>query len=70
MMKPSLRGVRVGRGVSQGAAESEDKRVRLSLDRGSPVRSVRSDTGERWWFSVRTRPLFFKILKGQKLKLA
>jgi hypothetical protein len=45
-------------GSARKGAESEDKRVRLSLDRGSPVRSVRSDTGERWWFSVLTRPFF------------
>jgi hypothetical protein len=26
------------------------------------VRSVRSDTGERWWLSLLTRPIFFSLV--------
>jgi hypothetical protein len=26
---------------------------------------VRSDTGERWWFSVLTSPLFFFLMSGE-----
>jgi hypothetical protein len=30
------------------------------------VRSVRSDTGERWWLSILTRPFFCKDQDGEK----
>jgi hypothetical protein len=43
--------------------ESGDRLAMLSLDRGSRVRSVRSDTAERWWLSILTRLFFFFMKK-------